>query len=174
MEVGVDLLESSDYRLFFNAKAGSPEGVLFGGSPALYVGVFTLGTESGVTNQNVLYGTVGKTIPKLGRLSAGPYIGNGDVLINGRGDEENTGFMVAFDRGFWPASTDKGSFNRFVLATDYASGHNALGGGAVGIYYNLHPDISLLTGPVWFNDENINGKWKWTIQLDANRLVFGH
>lgn len=174
MEVGVDFLESSDYPIFFNAKAGSPEGVLFGGSPALYVGVFNLGTESGVTNQNVFHLDIGESIPKLGRFSAGPYIGNGDLLINGQGDEENTGFMVAFDRGFWPANTDQGSFNRFVLAADYASGNNALGGGAVGVYYNFHPDISLLTGPVWFNDENINGKWKWTIQLDANRLVFGH
>jgi len=94
--------------------------------------------------------------------------------VDGEGEEENTGFMVAFDHGFWPVASSQGPFNRLILAADYAAGNNALGGGAVGVYYNFHPDISLLTGPVWFNDETLNGKWKWTIQLDANRLVFGH
>jgi hypothetical protein len=32
----------------------------------------------------------------------------------------------------------------------------------------------LLVGPVWFNEEAINGRWKWTIQLDINRSeLFG-
>jgi hypothetical protein len=28
--------------------------------------------------------------------------------------------------------------------------------------------MSLLTGPVWFNERAINGDWKWTTQLDVN------
>jgi len=55
-----------------------------------------------------------------------------------------------------------------VLAADYASGKNYIGGGGFGMYHYFTKDISLLTGPVWFNDHAINGQWKWTVQLDIN------
>ncbi|MDO8747071.1 MAG: hypothetical protein Q7J70_05355 [Thermodesulfovibrionales bacterium] len=169
MEIGVDLLESSNYPLYFNAKIGTPEDSLFKGSPTLQIGIFNVGTKNNVTNQNTLYGVIGKTIPGVGRLSAGPYIGNKKVLVDKNGDKENTGFMVAFDRGFVPVKDKAGNeYNKFVLAADYASGKNAIGGGGVGLYYYFTKEISLLTGPVWFNEEAINGKWKWTVQLDIN------
>jgi hypothetical protein len=169
LELGVDLLEPTDDPLFFNAKIGSPEGVLFKGSPALQLGIYNVGTKSDVTNQNIVYGVIGKTIPYVGRLSAGPYIGNDKVLRSSTGEEEEAGFMVAFDRGFVPVKDKAGDeYNRLVLAADYASGENAIGGGGVGLYYFFTKNISLLTGPVWFNDEGVNGKWKWTVQLDIN------
>ena len=168
-EVGVDLLESSDNPLFFNAKVGTPEGALFTGSPTLQVGICNVGTEKDVTDQNIVYVVVGKTIPGLGRLSAGPYSGNGTILVNKNGKEENTGFMVAFDRGFMPGKDVAGNeYNQWVLAADYVSGKNALGAGGFGLYRVFTPKICLLTGPVWFNEEVINGKWKWTVQLDIN------
>jgi hypothetical protein len=173
LELGVDLIEASDDPLYFNAKLGYTEGGLFDGAPALQLGIANVGTESGVTNQNLVYFVVGKTVPHLGRLSVAPYYGNADVLVDAEGEEENTGVMVAFDRGFHAVKGPEGEFNRFVLAADYASGDNALGGGAVGLYYYFTPNVSLLTGPVWFNEEAINGKWKWTIQLDVNHPWFG-
>lgn len=174
LEVGVDLLEATDDPLYFNAKAGVPEGVFFGGSPTLQLGVFNVGTKSNVTNQNIAYAVVGKSLPGVGRLSAGPYIGNQNLLVNRKGEKESTGFMVAFDRGFGSVSDAKGGdYNRFVFAADFASGKNVIGAGGAGVYYFFTKDISLLTGPVWFNEENINGKWKWTVQLDINRAVFG-
>jgi hypothetical protein len=174
MEVGIDLVEASDNPLFGNLKMGAPEGALWKGSPALQVGIFSVGTEAGVTDYNVVYGVIGKTIPGFGRISAGPYIGNDELLRSSQGKEEDSGFMVAFDRGFGPVDDGQGSrFNRFVLAADYASGDNAIGGGAVGLYYFFTPTISLLTGPVWFNDEGVNGEWKWTVQLDINLPKLG-
>ncbi len=174
MEVGVDLLESSDYPLFFNAKIGTPEDALFKGSPTLQAGIFNVGTKSNVTDQNIVYAVVGKTIPGIGRVAVGPYIGNKKVLVDKNGDKENAGFMAAFDRGFIPVKDKDGNeYNKIVLAADYASGKNAIGGGGVGLYYYFTKNISLLTGPVWFNDEGINGKWKWTIQLDINLPIFG-
>ena len=174
MEVGVDLLESSDYPWSFNAKLGAPEDALFKGSPTLQLGIFNVGTKKDVTNQNVVYGVIGKTIPGLGRLSVGPYIGNSSVLRDSDGNKKNTGIMAAFDRGFMPVKDKDGNeYNKIVLAADYASGKNAIGGGGVGLYYYFTKDISLLTGPVWFNDEGLNGKWKWTIQLDVNLPIFG-
>ena len=174
LEVGVDLLEATDDPLYFNAKAGVPEDALFRGSPTLQLGVFNVGTKSKVTNQDIAYVVVGKSLPGVGRFSAGPYIGNPDLLVNRKGEKENTGFMVAFDRGFGPASdASGGDYNRFVLAADYASGKNVFGAGGAGGYYYFTKDISLLTGPVWFNEERINGRWKWTVQLDINRAVCG-
>jgi hypothetical protein len=178
MEIGADYLQPADYPWCFNAKVGAPEGAFGSWSPALQVGIFNVGTHKNNapsdqygngTNQDIVYGVIGKTIPYVGRLSAGPYIGNSSVLKNSRGDKENAGFMVGFDHGFLPVKDKDGhEFSRIVLAADYASKKNAIGGGGVGLYYYFTKDISLLTGPVWFNDQGINGRWKWTIQLDIN------
>ena len=59
-------------------------------------------------------------------------------------------------------------YSKWVIAADYASGKNAIGGGGFGTYYYFTKDISLLTGPVWFNEKAINGATKWTTQLDLN------
>lgn len=174
MEIGVDLLESSDYPLYFNGKIGTPEDALFKGSPTFQIGIFNVGTKNNVTNQNIVFGVIGKTIPGVGRISAGPYAGNKKVLVDKDGNKENTGFMAAFDRGFIPVKDKEGNeYSKIVFAADYASGKNAIGGGGFGLYYYFTKDISLLTGPVWFNEEAINGKWKWTIQLDINLPIFG-
>jgi hypothetical protein len=174
MEIGVDVLAPSDDPLFFNLKMGAPEGALFAGAPALQVGIVNAGTKKDVTDYNIVYGVIGKSFPAVGRLSVGPYAGNSKLLVNAEGKKENDGFMIAFDRGFLPVQDAAGNaFNRLVFAADYASGHNALGGGGAGLYYYFTPSISLLTGPTWFNEEAINGKWKWTIQLDINMPSFG-
>ncbi len=170
MEVGVDALygPTSDYPYSFNAKIGAPEDALFKGAPALQVGIFGVGTKDKVTNQDVVYGVIGKTIPVLGRLSVGPYIGNKPALIVGTSRKDNAGFMVALDHGLFPTKDAAGNeYSKVVLAGDYASGKNAIGGGGVGVYYFFTKDISLLTGPVWYNS-SINGTWKWTTQLDIN------
>jgi len=173
MEVGIDANYPSDNPYMFNAKIGAPEDVLFKYSPALQVGIFGVGTKDKVTNQNVVYGVIGKTIPSVGRLSVGPYFGNKDVLINAKGEKENTGFMVAFDRGFFPAKDAAGAeYSKVVFAADYASGKNVIGAGGAGVYYFFTKDISLLTGPVFFNEKAINGTWKWTTQLDINLPSF--
>ena len=169
MEIGIDTLEPSDHPLYFNAKVGTPENTLFQGAPAVNVGIFNVGTESGVTNQNVVQGVLGKTVPGVCRLFAGGYIGNESVLRNAHGGSEATGFMVAFDRRLMPVKGAGGSgWNRLVLCGDYASGKNALGGGGVGLYWYFASTVSLLTGPVWFNEAAINGQWKWTTQLDVS------
>jgi len=160
-EAGFDALEPTDDPLFFNAKIGFPEGALGKRSPALQVGVFNIGTESEVTNQNILHLILGKTLPRgQGRLHLSVYRGNEDVLHSSTGEVENTGFMVAYDWWLVPG--------KFMLAADWASGKNAIGGGGIGLYTFFTKDIDLLIGPVWFNDRGLNGKMKWTTQLDIN------
>ena len=175
MEVGVDLFGPQDYPLSFNAKIGTPEGTLFKGSPTLQAGICNVGTKKGVTDQNIIYGVVGKTIKGLGRLSAGPYVGNSTVLVDSKGSKANSGVMVAFDHSFATIKDKEGNeFSRVVFAADWASGKNAFGAGGFGLYYYFRNNISLLAGPVFFNDTGVNGKWKWTIQLDINHpKLFG-
>jgi hypothetical protein len=173
MEVGIDASYPTDDPYSFNAKIGAPEEVLFKYSPTLQVGIFGAGTKNKVTNLNVVYGVIGKTIPSVGRLSAGPYFGNKDVLVNASGEKENTGFMVAFDHGFIPAKDAAGNeYSKVVFAADYASGKNAIGGYGIGVNYYFTKDISLLTGPVFFNEKKINGTWKLSTQLDINLPSF--
>ncbi|MBI5443313.1 MAG: hypothetical protein HY900_19125 [Deltaproteobacteria bacterium] len=176
-EVGIDYLQPTDDPVFFNAKVGTPEGALFAGSPALNLGIFNVGTQSDRdklrTDQDIGFALAGKTIPGLGRLFAGYYLGNAATLKTNLGGKTNHGFMVAMDRGMFPTKDAAGNeYNRVVLAADYASGKNAIGGGGAGVYYFFTKDVSLLTGPVWFNDKDFNGKWKWTVQLDINQKLF--
>jgi len=161
LEFGLDVLEPSDDPLFFNAKIGFPEGKLSPRAPAVELGIFNVGARRGVTNQNVVHVILGKTLPQdAGRVHLSYYVGNGDVLRGSDGQKENTGFMVAYDR--WLVK------DRFMIAADYASGDNAIGGGGVGLYTFFTPNVDLLIGPVWFNDEGLNGKMKWTTQIDVN------
>lgn len=173
LEVGYDLLEPTDDPSFFNAKLGTPENSLFNGSPGLNVGIFNVGTRKDVTDYDILYFVAGKTLPlEMGRIHLGYYTGITDTLKDASTDGEgaNSGFMIGWDKGICPVNDDKGKFqfNRFVLAADFATGKNAIGGGGVGIYTYFTKDISLLTGPVCFNDTTLNGDMKWTIQLDIN------
>lgn len=175
MEIGFDALYPSKYPYSFNAKIGTPEGSFFKYQPGINVGIFGVGTKTGgfangATNQNIVYSIIGKTLPfNLGRVHAGVYAGNAGALKSSDGSTHNTGYMVAYDKGFFPTKDKSNNeYNKVVLAADYASGKNAIGGGGVGVYYYFTKDISLLTGPVWFNDHGINGPWKWTTQIDIN------
>lgn len=161
MEVGVDALYSADNPFYVNAKIGMPENALFTNCPAFNVGIFNVGTKKGLTDYNIVDLIVGRTLPwNLGRFFAGVYAGNHKVLVNGSGESDNTGWMVA-----WNSPTFR---EKWILAADYASGDNAIGGGGVGVYYCFTKDVSLLVGPVWFNESAINGSWKMTTQLDIN------
>jgi hypothetical protein len=144
------------------------------------IGVFNLGTDAkttdgdGRTDYRILHVMAGKTVPMgLGRIHAGWYVGNKKALFGKNGQKANTGSMIGYDRGFLPAEDDRGNYNRWVLAADYASGKNAIGGGGLGVYCYYTRAISLLTGPVWFNEPamaigNADVRWVWTTQLDVN------
>ena len=165
MEVGFDLFEPSDDPFALNARIGVPENAFLKWSPSIAAGILGLGIKQGVTDQNVGYVAVGKTIPVVGRLFVGGYYGNDKLL----GTKTNDGITVAFDRAFFPAKSASGAdYNKIVLSADWASGLNALGGGGAGIFYFFNENISLLTGPVWFTSNKVNGDWKWTMQLDVN------
>lgn len=163
-EFGFDILSSPSTTPFFlNAKIGYRENTISKTAPAVQLGFCNFGTKRGSTNseQDIIYLTIGKTLPNgKTRLMASYYYGNPASLKSSTGDTQNTGFMVAMDHQLVAG--------KWVLAADYASGKNAFGAGGVGVYYYFTKDISILTGPVWFNDEGLNGNVKATVQLDIN------
>jgi len=101
-----------------------------------------------VTDYDIVDVLVGKTIPYFGRLFLGYYIGNHATLVNGKGEADNQGAMIAMDHGFWNVKDKNGDeYSRLVFAADWASGKNYVGGGGPGLYYYFTKNISLLTGP---------------------------
>lgn len=165
-EVGIDILQPTVDPYFLNAKIGMTEGTLFAGAPAWNIGIFNVGLNQVTQGQNIVHLEIGKDLGRLGRIHASPYY-TGNFSKLGLGSDDS-GWMIGYDKGFLPVKDDAGEYNKFVFAADYSSGNNALGGGGAGLYYYFTRTISLLTGPVLFNNQALNGSWKWTTQLDIN------
>lgn len=180
LEVGLDYLEPTTDPILLNAKLGVPEGTLYEGSPAFNLGLFNVGTDTktddgdGRTDLNIVDFIIGKTLPfDLGRVHIGVYRGNAKVLVDKDGNKENSGYMIGWDKGFAPEKDGDAEYNKWVVAADWASGKNAIGGGGAAVSYYFTKDISVLTGPVWFNEPELagpsaNAKWVWSTQLDIN------
>jgi hypothetical protein len=150
LEVGFDFLKVDskaydDHPIYLNAKLATPEGA-FGVKelPAFAVGAYNLSTvTSDLTQQNLVYGLVAKTLPVVGRLSIGGY--NGAKRVLSPGTKGNNGLMASLDRNM-PEISDK-----LWLAVDYMSGKNANGEISVGGSWAFSKQISLIVGAVFFN-----------------------
>ncbi len=165
LELGVDLIEPSDDPLYVNGKLGIPEAALFSYSPAVAVGGYFFGTETdeeqGPTDYNIVYGLAAKTIPVVGRLSAGYYVGNDDVLVDFEGKEDNEGILLSWDRTISEIS------DKLWVAVDYQGGDNIFGALGSGAAWSFSDNVSVILGYVFFND-NDWGKDTVTVQTDIN------
>jgi hypothetical protein len=184
LEIGIDYLTSlkqddnkaDNHPFYFNAKLGTPEDAFFKGMPSLAVGVYNMGTydkiENGLsTRQNIAYGLVGKTLPVIGRLSAGGYYGSERALATTYNpSNNNSGIMASWDRSMTEIS------DKLWLAVDYMSGNNANGALSFGGSWAFNKNVSLLVGTVFFNPfykssgtgDLPGGKPAFTTQLDIN------
>ena len=121
--------------------------------PAFAVGVFNAGiydnpNASGSTRQNLAYGLVARTLPVIGRLSAGGYYGAKRALANAanpRNTNHNSGVMVSWDRGITEIS------DKLWLGIDYMSGNNANGELGIGGSWAFSKQVTLLVGVQTFN-----------------------
>jgi hypothetical protein len=187
LEVGFDYITSDlqndnfadKHPFYFNTKLGTPEDV-FGikGLPAFAVGIFGLGTydkpERGEsTRQNIVYGLVAKTIPVIGRLSAGGYFGAKRALAtayNPIDTNMNSGIMASWDRSMTEVS------DKLWIGVDYMSGNNASGALNVGASWAFSKQVTLLVGALFFNPfynpsgagDLPGGKPAFTTQLTLN------
>lgn len=172
MEVGVDYYvtgtqpgDSSPF--FFNAKLGTPEGSLFGGSPALAIGGYNFGTkdrqEGNVgTKQNIIYGLAAKSLPVVGRLSAGYYRGSRHVLTNRNSDADNDGLLLSWDRTISEVS------DKLWAAVDYMGGNNANSSVNCGVSWAFSKNVSVIFGYDIYTDSVTGGKNTFNTQLDIN------
>jgi hypothetical protein len=159
MEIGIDYLTTGtkqrldEYPIYFNAKLATAEDLGVKGMPAFAVGAYNLGTfdkpEVGLsTRQNIIYGLAAKTLPVVGRLSAGGYYGAKRALANGTNTVDtnmNSGVMVSWDRTISEIS------DKLWLGVDYMSGNNANGEISAGVSWAFSKQITVLAGVQIFN-----------------------
>jgi hypothetical protein len=159
LEIGIDYLTTGtksrgdEYPFYFNAKLATAEDLGFKGMPAFAVGAYNLGTfdkpEVGLsTRQNLIYGLVAKTLPVIGRLSAGGYYGAKRALANGTNTSDtsmNSGTMISWDRTISEVS------DKLWLGIDYMGGNNGNGEVSFGASWAFSKQITLLAGVQVFN-----------------------
>ena len=179
MEIGIDYLttgakfKADDYPFYFNGKLATAEDLGFKGMPALAVGAYNLGTydkpEMGLsTRQNIIYGLAAKTLPVIGRISAGGYYGASRALANGTnasGTKNNSGVMVSWDRSMTEIS------DKLWMAVDYMGGNNLNSQLGIGGSWAFSKQVSLLVGVNIYNPGQstlYGGKPAFTTQLFIN------
>lgn len=176
MEVGVDYLDSGrdtptdSHPVYFNAKLGTPEDSLFKFSPAIAVGIYNVGTKFSnsnsttldATKQDIVYGLVAKTLPVIGRISAGGYHGSGTVLTNEFGKSANDGVLLSWDRTMTEIS------DKLWMAVDYQSGESFMGALNFGVSWAFSKNVSVIFGYDIYNNVYTGGKNTFTTQVDIN------
>ena len=172
-EIGVDYLSMGDsnyddYPIYFNAKIGFPESALFKGSPALALGAYNFGLKKNLTNYNIIYGEIAKTIPIIGRISVGYYTGNDKLLVDDNLNKANSGLLLSWDRTMSEIS------DKLWLAVDYQGGKNYLGAFSFGAAWSFSKNVSVIFGydiynnkNAYYNTNNQNAN-SFTAQVDIN------
>jgi len=157
LELGVDIRESSEDPLFFNAKIAKPEGEW---CPAIAVGGYDFGTDQDFTDYNVIYGLLAKTCPGGGRFTVGYYKGNGGVLQDSQGREDEDGILLSWDRDMSEIS------DRLQALIDYQAGENQYGALSFGFSWDLTDTATLVAGYQIFNETTLMGRNGLTFQID--------
>jgi hypothetical protein len=172
-EIGIDYLymgddNYDDYPIYFNAKIGLPEDELFKNSPAIALGAFNLGLKKNLTNYNIIYGEIAKTIPILGRLTVGYYTGNAKILVDEDLKKANSGLLLSWDRTMTEIS------DKLWIAVDYQGGKSYLGALNFGASWAFSKNVSVIFGydiynnkNAYYNTNNQNAN-SFTAQVDIN------
>jgi hypothetical protein len=180
-EVGFDLMFGGantgfgldKYPFYGHFKIGMPEDNTW--VPAVAVGMYNIGTKSGdarkgelATNQDVAYGLVAKTLPLVGRLSAGYFFGNKKALVtdgkdaSGNFKSDEKGVLLSWDRTLSEIS------DKVWVGVDYQGGNSALGALSFGVSYAFAKNVSVILGYDVYNNKNVAGQNTATIQIDIN------
>jgi hypothetical protein len=172
-EIGVDYLymgdsNYDDYPIYFNAKIGFPENALFKNSPAVALGAYNVGLKKNLTDYNIVYALIAKTIPFAGRISIGYYTGNEKILVDENLKKANSGILLSWDRTFSEIS------DKLWLAVDYQGGENYLGALNFGAAWSFSKNVSVIVGydiynnkDAYYNTSNQNAN-SLTVQVDIN------
>jgi hypothetical protein len=172
LEAGIDYRDiNGDHRtpVYFNAKLGVPEDAFFKYQPAIAVGGFDFGTKKDVTTYNVGYALIAKTLPLVGRLSAGGFKGalgsDAKSVFYTASDTtakpDDAGLLLSWDRVLTELS------DKLWVAVDYMSGKSGYGALSFGASYAITPDASFILGYDIWNDHDYY-KPTVTFQVDMN------
>jgi hypothetical protein len=180
-EVGFDLIYGGantnvgldKYPFYGHFKIGVPEDNTW--KPAIAVGMYNIGTKSGdvrkgelATNQDIAYGLIAKTLPVMGRLSAGGYLGNKKVLVTDEKDasgnfkSDEKGVLLSWDRTMSEIS------DKLWLGVDYMGGKNVNGAFSFGAAWSFAKNVSVIFGYDIWNNKKIAGENTFTVQVDIN------
>ena len=180
-EVGFDLIYGGantnfgldKYPVYGHFKIGTPEDNTW--KPAVAVGMYNIGTKSGdarkgelATSQDIAYALVGKTLPAVGRLSAGYFIGNRKVLVtdeidaSGNLKSDEKGVLLSWDRTMSEIS------DKLWLGVDYQGSKSALGAFNFGAAWSFARNVSVIFGYDIYNNRKIAGENTFTVQVDIN------
>ena len=169
-EAGFDLLLPSPEPLLLNWKLCAPESSLFAGSPGISFGFYNVGFKKDVTNYNVLHLMFQKALPTGGYVAAGVYHGfNRTLFTNSDGNVVQTGAMIG--AGSPDIQIGLRGLKKMNFAADVQTGNNVLGAWGFGANVYFADNVSLLVGPVFFLDKNLQpgaSKYMWTAQLDID------
>ena len=169
-EVGFDLLLPSPNPLFLNVKLCTPESSLFKGSPGISFGIYNWGFKDDVTNYNVLHLMFQKALPIGGYIAAGVYHGlNSTLFTNSNGNVAKTGALIG--AGSPDIQIGLKGLKKINIVGDVQTGKNVLGAWGFGTNVYFADNVSLLVGPVFFLDKNLQpggSKYMWTAQLDID------
>lgn len=172
LEVGFDHIAGygtlDAHPIYFNAKLGVPENAFGEFFPQLAVGGYMLGTKTDLTNYNIYYGKLAKTIGKAGKLSLGYYTGNKKLLLDENGKEEKDGALVCWERTMSEIS------DNLWLAVDYMGGKSSYGTVSYGAAWKFAPNTSVIFAYVnQLNDKIAGVADTVTVQVDIDFNVFG-
>jgi hypothetical protein len=174
-EVGIDLFLPGYLQKFtqLNGKVTLAEGAYGKWQPGVSVGVMNVGFKSDVSNYDLFHLDIGKTLD-FGTVVVGGYYGAGSKLLwtGSDGNVNRAGFLASYTSPDIPLNLT--GLNKINFVADLATGRNWMGavGGGVGVYFT--PSIDVLTGPVFFLDNDLykasslGGYFAWTVQLDVD------
>lgn len=167
VELGFDAMFQGNARLdghplYFHGKVATPESKMFRWSPALAIGIYNVGYQADLTNQDIGYLLLARTLPILGRISVGYYYGNRDVLVDAHGKAANQGLLASWDRTLSEVS------DRLWLAVDYQGGASALSSVNFGLAWAFSTNVSVIVGYDLYLASTVAGRDTLSCQVDIN------
>ena len=127
-----------DHPIYFNGKIGMPEGAMFENSPTIAIREYNFGLKTNLTNYNIIYGMIGKTLPVVGRLSVGYYTEHKKLLVDETAVKANSGMEASWDRTMTEIS------DKLWFAVDYQSEINYLGALNAGFSWFFSKNVSMI------------------------------
>ena len=150
---------------YLNAKLGIPENAFGDFFPAIAVGGYSIGTKSDVTDYNIYYGKVAKTIGPVGRFSVGYYTGNEKLLVDENGKSSENGVLICWERTISEIS------DNLWVSVDYMGGDNSFGALSYGFAWKFAPNTSVIFGYVDQIEDDLAAD-TFTVQVDIDFDVF--